>query len=373
MTTHAKLSASGSHRWITCPGSVRAAEFAPKQGPSLAADLGTAAHDLAESTLVAGKYDCKDWLGHPLPDNNAITVSREMVAYVNDYLHLIESIGGVQLYEHRVDFSAWVPDGFGTSDCIAYKDGTLYVIDLKYGVGVRVDAVENTQGLLYALGAYDEMELAYPIERVRIIISQPRLESISEWEIPTAELLKRGEWIAERASLALSDNAPRVPEEDACRWCPASATCAALLTKVHAATAEDFDDLPKADTLTDAQVAEALKAKKLIMGWLDAVEAYATEKAQTADGFPGFKLVAGRSSRSWADEAEAEAMLTGLLAEAAHERKLLSVAKAEKLLDKAQKKELAKYVTKSAGAPTLVPDSDPRPALGATAEDFDAL
>ena len=371
MTTHAKLSASGSHRWITCPGSVRACDYAPKQAPSIAADLGTAAHELAEITLAAGKYDCREWLNHPVPGNNAITVDKEMVTAVNEYLHLIETIGGVQLYEHRVDFSEWVPGGFGTSDCIAYKDGTLYVIDLKYGVGVRVDAEENTQGLLYALGAYSEMEFAYPIERVCIIICQPRLERVSEWEISTAELLKRGAWIAERAQLAVSDNAPRVPEENACRWCPAAPTCAALLTKTHAVTAKDFDDLPQADTLTDDQVAEALKAKRLIVGWLDAVEAYATERANRPEGFPGFKLVEGRSSRAWVDDTQAEAALTPLLGDAAHERKLLSVAKAEKLLDKAQRKEIATLVIKRPGAPTLVPDSDPRKPAGATAEDFE--
>lgn len=369
-TAHAKLSASASHRWLHCPGSVVASEKIPARS-SFAADEGSAAHELAEIALNDGKSDCSYLIGQTLPDNNAFAVTREMAGYVNEYLHIIKMIGGEQWYERRVDFSAWVPDGFGTSDCIAYKDGTLYVIDLKYGKGLPVTAPENPQGILYALGAYAEMEFTHDIKSVKIIIVQPRRDSVSEWEISVAELLKRGEWIAQRAQLVVSPDAPRVPGEDACQWCPAKATCSAMLEKVHAVTAKDFDALPPADTLTDAQVGEALKAKKMILGWLDAVENYARERAQSSEGFPGFKLVSGRGLREWADEEQAKDALTAELGEAAFEHKLLSVAKAEKLLSKDQKEAIKDLIVKREGAPTLVPDDDPRQAICVSASDFD--
>ncbi len=369
-TAHAKLSASSAHRWLHCPGSVAASEKIPARS-SFAADEGSAAHELAEIALNAGKTDCSYLIGQTLPDNNAFTVTREMAGYVNEYLHTIKMIGGEQWYERRVDFSAWVPDGFGTSDCIAHSGKTLYVIDLKYGKGLPVEAYENPQGILYALGAYAEMEFTHDIDDVCIIIVQPRRENISEWRITVSELLKRGEWIAQRAQLAARPDSPRVPSEDACQWCPAKATCSAMLEKVHAVTAKDFDALPPADTLTDAQVGEALKAKKMILGWLDAVEAYARERAESSDGFPGFKLVAGRGLREWADEEKAQETLISELGESAFDRKLLSVAKAEKFLSKDQKEAFKALIVKREGAPTLVPDTDPRPAIGVSASDFD--
>lgn len=372
MTQHAKLSASASHRWLNCPGSVKASEGIKERGSNFAADEGSAAHELSEIALNDGKSDCSYLIGETLPDNNAFTVTPEMARYVNEYLQLIRTIGGEQWYERRVDFSAWVPEGFGTSDCIAYKDGTLYVVDLKYGKGLAVDAYENTQGILYALGAYAEMEFSHDIKSVKIIIAQPRRESITEWEISVSELLKRGEWIEQRAQLALSDNAPKEPSEKACQWCPARAQCSTMLEKAHALIAKDFDAAPSPDKLPDERISEVLRAKKMIQGWLDAVEDYAREKAET-DGFPGFKLVAGRGSRDWSDEVEAQKELSKLLGNDAFERKLLTVAKAEKLLDKAQRETLAPIVVKRQGAPTLVLESDPRPPIDVKASDFDCF
>lgn len=372
MAQHAKLSASASHRWLYCLGSVKASEGIKERGSNFAADEGSAAHELAEIALNDGKTDCSYLIGEVLPENNAFTVTPEMARYVNEYLQLIRNIGGEQWYERRVDFSAWVPEGFGTSDCIAFKDGVLYVVDLKYGKGLAVDAYENTQGILYALGAYSEMEFSHDIKSVKIFICQPRRESITEWEISVQELLKRGEWIAQRAQLALSNDAPREPSEKACQWCPARAQCSAMLEKAHALIAKDFDAAPSPDKLPDERISEVLRAKKMIQGWLDAVEDYAREKAE-AGGFPGFKLVAGRGSRDWTDEVEAQKELSKLLGDDAFERKLLSVAKAEKILDKAKRETLTPIIVKRQGAPTLVLESDPRPPIDVKASDFDCF
>jgi len=172
MTAHAKLSASGSHRWAHCPGSVKAEEGIADRS-SIAADEGTAAHELAELVLTHGGA-CHDWIGKRLIESNAYTVDQEMADYVQQYVDYVKSHSGQHEYEQLVDFSEWVPGGFGTADALVLDGNTLRVIDLKYGKGVQVDAFENTQGLLYALGAMSDYEYIAEIEKVVICIVQPR-------------------------------------------------------------------------------------------------------------------------------------------------------------------------------------------------------
>lgn len=374
MTAHAKLSASGSHRWAHCPGSIKAEEGIADRS-SAAADEGTAAHELAELVLTGGG-SCHDWINKPLIENNAHTVSQEMADYVQQYVDYVKSHSGQHEYEQQVDFSEWVPGGFGTADALVLGGTTLRVIDLKYGKGVQVDAFENTQGLLYALGAVSDYEYLADIEKVVICIVQPRKDSISEWEITKADLMKWGEWLSERANQALSDDAPRVPGDEQCKFCKAMATCPALMKLAHKVIATDFDnmdDVANPDTLSDEQLAEALTAKKLVLSWFDAVEQHAFGKLERGEPFPGFKLVEGRSLRQWADEAVAEQTLVELLEHDAYERKLLSVAKAEKALGKKGASAIADLITKPRGKPVIVPESDKRPALGATENDFDNI
>ena len=374
MTAHAKLSASGSHRWAHCPGSVKAEEGIADR-PSSAAGEGTAAHELAELVLTHGGA-CHDWIGKRLIESNAYTVDQEMADYVQQYVDYVKSHSGQHEYEQHVDFSEWVPGGFGTADALVLDGNTLRVIDLKYGKGVQVDAFENTQGLLYALGALSDYEYIAEIEKVLISIVQPRKDSISEWELDRAELMKWGEWLSERANEALSDSPQRVPGDEQCKFCKAMPTCPALMDLAHKVIATDFDNMDAADnpdTLSDERLAEALSAKKLVLSWFDAVEQHAFQKLERGEAFPGFKLVEGRSLRQWGDSAVAEQTLVELLGDDAYERKLLSVAKAEKALGKKRSGAIADLVTKPRGKPVIVPESDKRPAIGASEDDFENI
>lgn len=371
-TAHAKLGASGSHRWTACPGSVKAEEGIEERRSAFA-DEGTAAHELAELVLGEGG-DCQSWVGKTLIENNAHSVDQEMADYVQVYVDHVKSIKGRHEYEQRVEFTDWVPGGYGTADALVLQDSTLYVIDLKYGKGVPVSAAENTQGILYALGAVADYEFLHDIQTVVIVIVQPRIDSISEWSINKEQLLRWGEWLSERAEAALADDAPRVAGEKQCRFCRAKPTCAQLLRVTHEVIATDFDNLAQManpDTLTTLQLKKALENKALIVSWFDAVEQHAFNLLESGKSFPGYKLVAGRSVRQWADEASAEQTLVDLLAEGAYERKLLSVAKAEKVLGKKGSGAIADLIVKPQGRPVIVREDDKRAPLGAEVGDFD--
>src|SRR5699024_5575138 len=154
-----------------------------------------------------------------------------------------KNLGGEQQYEIRVDFDSWVPDGFGTSDTIVIKDNVLTVVDLKCGRGVQVSAENNTQGILYALGAYNDLGMIYDIKEVRIAIVQPRLDHIDEWVISVEDLLLWGERIKLRAHKALADDAPRIQSEDACRFCIAKPTSTTYKEKTVKILKSDIEDL----------------------------------------------------------------------------------------------------------------------------------
>ncbi|MBE0469619.1 MAG: DUF2800 domain-containing protein [Methyloprofundus sp.] len=370
MTTHAKLSASGASRWINCPGSV-AAEDGIIEKSSAYADAGSTAHELAEICLVNNNSP-ENFLGELLPENNSIAVDIEMINAVRDYIDYVKTIPGAREYEQRVDYSEWVAGGFGTSDVISVDNDTIYIVDLKYGKGIRVDADNNSQLMLYALGAYSERELLHDMKNVKMVIMQPRLDHISEWEMSVDDLLKWGAWVAERAEIALSDDAERVPGEKQCQWCKAKARCPALEAYAHKIIGADFEQLDEATQLSDEQIGKALSAKKLIIGWLDAVEDYVFQKLSSGETFEGYKLVEGRSIRQWADIDEVTPALIERLADQAYEQKLISPAKAEKLLGK-NKKDIASFIVKPAGKPTLAPSSDKRPAVNLSEDDFEIV
>ncbi len=372
MKTHSKFSASGSAKWFLCAGSIEAESGLPNKS-SIYADEGTAAHELAEICLTMGER-ASEWVDKNLIDNNAFTVTQEMADYVQVYVDYVKSKKGMMQVEQYIDFSHVAPDGFGTCDSLVMVNDTLHVIDLKYGKGVRVDAENNTQALLYAIGAIDSQPWV-SFKTIVISIVQPRLDHISEWTLSIDEVNAWAEKLTQAAERASLPNAPRTAGEKQCQWCKAKPTCGALKEFAEDAMMSHFDDLSPAnpDTLTDQQLRKALENKKLILSWLDAVEGLVSERLESGVPFAGFKMVEGRSNRAWIDDARATSALSDLLGEDAFERKLLSVAKAEKAVGKGNREIIDNLSNKPPGAATLVSESDPRPSCIISVKDFEII
>ena len=365
MTLHAKLSASGAHRWMACPGSVNAESNYPNKSSSFAEE-GTRAHELMEACLVSGL------------DAAEISVDEEMADSVQIYLDYVRSILPDHLFvEKEVDFSEWIPGGFGTADTIAIKNNTLHIVDLKYGKGVRVDAERNPQAMLYALGAYAEYGFLKEFTTVKIAIIQPRLDHISEWELSIVDLLKWGEQASQAAAETESPQAKRIPGEKQCRFCKAKASCAALAAMTENTIMADFEalgEIQPPNKLTQERMAIVLRAKPLIEAWLSAVENEVKTVLAEGKEFPGFKLVEGRSNRKWIDdEITVSTQLGSKLGEDLWTTKMITPTQAEKLLGKKGKAYLDGLVTKPRGIPTLAREDDPRPAIGSVEMDFNEM
>ena len=377
MAEHAKLSASGSQRWLNCPASVRMEEAFPDESSSYA-DEGSAAHELAELCLRKNT-DADKYLGKAFKEYPDYPVDHEMADSVQLYLDYVRGLKGELLVEQRVDFSEWVPEGFGTSDAIVMgqdnDEGIATVIDLKYGKGVRVDAKDNTQAMLYALGALSEYDFIYDCDLFRLVIVQPRLDHISEWDIKRSDLLKWADIVKEKAELTLQEDAPFSPGEKQCRFCRAKANCRALAEHSLQVAAEEFRSVVTPITVKDisqldnGEIAALLPQLNLIADWIKSVEAYALQELELGRDVPGYKLVAGRSIRKWRDDTEAEQSLrTRLKVSEIFTKNLVSPAQAEKLLGKGHPL-LGKLVIKPEGKPTIAPNSDKRPALKSSVED----
>lgn len=370
MALHAKLSASSSHRWLNCLGSIKAEESYTDKGSIYAAE-GTTAHALAEMKLNG--RDIHELIGQEV---EGFPVSKEMVNNVMSYVDYVQSIGGDQFYEVRVDFSNVVPEGFGTSDAIAIVGKTIHVIDLKYGQGEKVDAEDNSQGMLYAIGALNDYGFIYEIESIVIHIFQPRINNFSNWEIGVEQLTNWADWVSEQAKIVLSDDAPRSASDKACKFCKAKHDCPTLHDYVTNMIGNDFDDLTQPEKVDPSELRRIMENKKLILGWLDAIESSITDKLKNGETVDGFKLVNGRSSRKWIDdEGRVSASLSEFLTEdEMFKRTLLSPAQAEKLLGKKNASAIVDLVIKSEGAPTLAFESDSRKSIKEKiADDFETI
>lgn len=375
---HAKLSASGSSKWINCPGSVEAESKIVKR-QSVYAEEGTLAHELADMCLKK-KVDTSTFIGKTITvesDGKVLStvVDKEMAKFVQEYLDYVRSFEtkNSQLYtEDKVDFSNIAPDGFGTMDAaiLDYDTGICHIFDLKYGQGVEVSAVENTQGQLYALGFYNELKCLDVIKAFTIHIIQPRKYNFSSWEISIKDLLAFGEFAKERAKEALTPGAKRVPGYKQCEFCNAKASCTALDKFTQEIISADFDNLDKLDSkeVTDERVKLILDNKKLIESFLNAVESRAFDRLISGEKIPGYKLVEGKSNRKWIDGAEQT--LIEKLGDEAFEKSLIGITAAEKKLNK---KEVNELTYKPQGRLTLAPESDKRPAVTSVSEDFENL
>lgn len=362
---HALLGASSSARWLVCTPSARLEAMFPDEQSPYAAE-GTVAHDLAESIL---RHKLEGKKAPKLDD-----YSTEMVEAVNRYVDICEekvneararSSDAEAMIEARLDFSRWVPDGFGTGDMVIVADGILEVIDLKYGKGVPVSAIENTQMRLYALGAYDINEFLYDVTTVRMTIVQPRLDSVSTDEMALEELLDWGEEIKPIAQRAFRGEGECTPC-DYCNFCKARHTCRALADTCLTAFYKHGGKLNQ--LLTDSEVSDILAMKDLITKWIKGVYDFAYEKALSGEKqWPGYKLVEGTSRRTITNpEAAAKTLLdNGYKEEDIFKpRELEGITNLQKVLGKKGVTEyLEAYIDKPEGKPTLVPDSDKRPAI----------
>lgn len=360
---HALLSASGAHRWLNCTPSARLESDEP-ESTSAAAEQGTAAHALAEHKLrralkQRSKRPVSAWI-----DDEMETLTDDYVAYVQEHISIaLETCGDPQvLIEQRLDFSHIVPGGFGTGDCVIIAEPTLQIIDLKYGQGVLVEAVNNPQLMLYALGALHAFGILYDIETVSVTIYQPRRGNVDTWEISVTELEHWAEAeVKPKAELAAAGEGEFCPGSW-CQFCKIAPTCRARAEANLALARLEF--APPAE-LSDSEIADVLARIPQLKTWAADVEAYALSQAVNQGVvFEGFKLVAGRSIRKYTSETDVAAAAEAAGYRDIWDRKLITLTAMERLMGKPAFNEiLGDLVTKPAGKPTLVPASDKRPAL----------
>lgn len=383
--THALLGPSSAKRWKECTPSARLEEQFPEEDSAYAAE-GTLAHKLAEQIL---RYNNKEITKKAFSTRvNKIKAdslySAEMQDYIADYANLVwETVNEVKascpdalvLFEQQLDFSEYVPEGFGTGDVVIVADDTVHVIDLKYGKGVGVSAVDNPQLRLYGVGAYLEHSMLYDIRKVKMTIIQPRLENISSEELTAEELLDWAETeIKPRAALAYAGEGDFVVG-DHCRFCRARKICRARAEYNLELTKLEFEEPA---LLSDEKIGEVLKKADELAHWVKDVTDYALAQALKGVKFEGWKLVEGMSRRKYADPdtVATRLYLDGWEADEIYKpQELIGITDMTKLIGKAKFEQLlSDIVIKPEGKPTLVPETDKRPEIStveAARNDFD--
>ena len=296
---HALLSASSAARWLACPPSAVAAEAYTNEGTDYTRE-GTLAHEVAEEIARAGveHRNVSRFPWDPESDKEMIDCAEGYSGYIQEQ---IKSDTATVLLEQRVDFSPWVPEGFGTADCIIIQGTTMDVIDYKYGKGVAVFATDNPQMKLYGLGAYNDFGFAYDVETVRLHIYQPRMNNISVDELSVSDLLTWAEkTVKPTAAKAAKGKGTYSPGEH-CRFCPHAGCCKAL-TKICTEYVETHGMRAPVTVLAPWEVAEVLRMEPLVSLWLKRVTDQALTTLLNGGDVPGYKVVAGRGSRAWKDE-----------------------------------------------------------------------
>lgn len=379
---HALLGPSSAHRWMVCTPSARLEEGLVDKGSEYAQE-GTLAHRLGE-LLLRQRWEGADIAADLAAVEADPLYSAAMREHMEGYVAFIEErvaeartrCADPRVFiEQTVRFDDYVPEGFGTADCIILADGLMDVIDLKYGAGVPVSAEDNPQMRIYGLGCYLALSWVYQIDNVRMTIYQPRLDSISTDAMTSEDLLAWADTeLKPKAALAWEGAGDFCPGEHQCKWCKIAATCRARAEHQLQLAAYDF---APPSTLTPEEVADVLTRLPDFMAWAKQVEHYALDAAKKGEHFPGFKLVEGRSNRKYTNE---HAIFLRLkkkgysAAELYKPRELIGITALEKLVGTKKLEEwLGGLIEKPAGAPTLAPASDKRPELNTAAqaaEDF---
>lgn len=360
---HAILSASSSHRWLNCNPSARLEqEFADHE--TEAAAEGTAAHALCEHKLrKALKMRSKK----PVSQYD----SDEMDAYTDGYVEFVlEQLAEAKklcedprvLIEQHLDFSCFVPDGFGTGDCVIVADKLLHIIDFKYGMGVLVEAENNPQMMLYALGALQLYDRLYDIKEVSMTIYQPRRENVSTWTITVDALMDWTEHtLKPRAELAYKGEGEYQPGSW-CTFCKAAVKCRARAEAKLQLAKYEFAMPP---LLTDEEIEDILSRLDDLTKWANEITAYAQDAAVNhGKVWRGFKLVESRTNRKYTDEEAVAQAARDAGYHDIYKKSLITITEMERLMGKKTFAEiLGGLIEKPKGKPTLVPASDKRPAI----------
>jgi len=362
---HARLSPSSSSRWLKCTASVKASEPYGNSTNS-AAEWGTAVHGIGE--LMLKNKDIPDIV-------EGVKVDKEMLNCAEEYADYCRSLmtkGSVVLIEEKFDLSFIAPDTFGTGDFSVLNDTHLDIVDLKTGHGI-VDAKENSQLMLYALGAIHELEDLYDIETVTLHIMQSRAGHIDTWDITVDELLEFEEFVVAQATRILNDDVTFNPDKKACKWCPHQSNCETLKTHVDNIVKGSFDDLEdidgKADLIDTAHMKKILDNADLIEGFIKAVKQVALERMQDGVEIEGYKLVESKTNRKWADEEEVAKYLNRKIkADDLWVKKLIPMTKILKM--RPNDKKLESMLVKPEGKPVIAPSSDKRQAISSVTDCF---
>ena len=367
---HAVLSASSANRWLHCPPSVRLSEGYMDKASVFAME-GTSAHELCE-------YKLRSALGMEAenPTENLDFYNTEMEECAEGYatyiLELVEKAketcsDPVVMVEQRVDFSRYVPEGFGTADCIIIADETLNIVDYKHGKGVEVSAEDNPQMKLYALGALELFDCLYDISKVQMTIFQPRLSNVSEFVMDKADLLNwANDELTAKAELAFEGKGELCCGEW-CKFCKAKSNCKER-ARVNMEMAQY--EFRKSSLLTDKEVVEILSRIDELTSWASDVKNFALEQAVRGKQWPGWKVVEGRSNRKYTDEG-AVAQVVKNAGYNPYDEKIMGITNMTKMLGKEKFNELlGDFVERPQGKPTLVPEDDNRPRMNTAKEDF---
>jgi len=370
MGKHALLSASSSHRWLHCPPSARLCESHEDKGSDYAAE-GTDAHTLCE-------YKLKTSLGIRAKDPTAYLTffNKEMEDCANGYaayiLEIVETAkqvcaDPVVLIEQRLDFSKYVQGGFGTGDCLVIADGLLHIVDYKHGQGVLVEAKDNPQMMLYALGALEIFDGIYDIDTVSMTIFQPRRDNVSTYTVSKESLYQWAEEVLKPAAQLAYAGDGKFNCGEWCQFCKVKHDCLARAERNLELAQYDFKLPP---LLEEDEMEDILDKIDDLISWASDIKDYALQAALGGKQWNGWKLVEGRSNRRYTDEAAVvEAVsATGFNP---YERKVLGITAMTTLLGKKRFEEvLGGFIEKPPGKPTLVPESDKRPAIYTAQQDF---